>query len=357
MTNGEQSQTQEPNANPKEDPENGANGSEQSDSEKVTVAGFHNQSPTVEPEIGDTCLSQNFTPERDSICLEAKSVQVSLPSDTVRLWYVETDNRGKTVFKIVVSDKSNQWYIAKDSVFVKINKEILDKIAENMKLISTNTINKVQYCADSLIVNLKFSDVDKLQSYINDSLLPNVKKNVMALQMENVIRKAQDSISVSRRHNAPLIIINGKETNLTSLDNLPAAFVESLSVFKHDAAEKMYGVKGANGVVAIELKDSADIKNAKLIIYNSGALRRNNDTVSAKDTKMENLLFAIVKPDSENNSPLIIIDGQEMPAIDEFPADSIKSIFVLKNDSAIKMYGEKGKNGVVIIKTKKSEQQ
>ncbi|MDR1896110.1 MAG: hypothetical protein LBR10_04880 [Prevotellaceae bacterium] len=336
MANGEQSQTQELNANPKEDSETVANSSEQNDSEKVTVAGFY-QSSKVEPEAGDTCLSQNVTPERDSICLEAKSVQVSLPSDTMKLMCMSIDRNGEIKFKIFVSDKSNQWYIAKDSGFVKINKDSLDKITGNMKSVYINAINKVQFGADSLIVNLKFPD--------------------WALQMENIIRKAQDSISVSRRHNVPLIIINGNEKVLTYLNNLPAAFVESVSVLKSDAATKMYGIKGANGVVVIEVKDSGDIKNAKLLLDNSGALRGNNDTVNAKDTNAENILFAIVKPDSENNSPLIIIDGQEIPAIDEFPADSIESITVLKNDSATKMYGEKGKNGVIIIKTKKSEQQ
>jgi len=54
---------------------------------------------------------------------------------------------------------------------------------------------------------------------------------------------------------------------------------------------------------------------------------------------------------------LIIVDGKEseVKEINDLKIDvlTIESIQVLKDDAAIKAYGEKGKNGVVIIKTKK----
>ncbi|MDO5981605.1 M56 family peptidase [Flavivirga spongiicola] len=56
--------------------------------------------------------------------------------------------------------------------------------------------------------------------------------------------------------------------------------------------------------------------------------------------------------------PLFILDGNEMleSEILNLSPNKIESISVLKNDSAIALYGKKAKNGVVIISTKKSDQ-
>jgi hypothetical protein len=54
-------------------------------------------------------------------------------------------------------------------------------------------------------------------------------------------------------------------------------------------------------------------------------------------------------------SPMIIIDGKEMPggtSINYPKAEDIESVDVLKSESAVAMYGDKGKNGVVKIKLK-----
>jgi len=57
--------------------------------------------------------------------------------------------------------------------------------------------------------------------------------------------------------------------------------------------------------------------------------------------------------DGEN--PLMIVDGKEVEGqrIEDFDTDTIESINIFKGDKAIEKYGDKAKNGVVIIKTKK----
>ena len=52
---------------------------------------------------------------------------------------------------------------------------------------------------------------------------------------------------------------------------------------------------------------------------------------------------------------LFIIDGKEMQpeSMKDIDPATIKSINVLKGESAVKLYGEKGKMGVVEITTKK----
>jgi TonB-dependent SusC/RagA subfamily outer membrane receptor len=51
--------------------------------------------------------------------------------------------------------------------------------------------------------------------------------------------------------------------------------------------------------------------------------------------------------------PLYILDGTEIKSIEGVSPDQIESISVLKNESSVALYGEKGKNGVIIITSKK----
>ena len=61
-----------------------------------------------------------------------------------------------------------------------------------------------------------------------------------------------------------------------------------------------------------------------------------------------------ISTDSGKN-PLYIVDGKEVSkdVFVDLKPDAIESISVLKDKSAIEKYGEKGKDGVIIIKTKK----
>ena len=47
--------------------------------------------------------------------------------------------------------------------------------------------------------------------------------------------------------------------------------------------------------------------------------------------------------------PLILVDGKKVPSMSMVNSDSIRSITVLKDEAAIKKYGEKGRYGVVLI--------
>lgn len=56
------------------------------------------------------------------------------------------------------------------------------------------------------------------------------------------------------------------------------------------------------------------------------------------------------------NSPLIVLDGKVLPAdfkMNSINPQSIEKVDVLKGTSATEMYGDKGKNGVIVITSKK----
>jgi hypothetical protein len=74
--------------------------------------------------------------------------------------------------------------------------------------------------------------------------------------------------------------------------------------------------------------------------------------VSGDAKKGEKKMMFISK---DGKQPLMIVDGKEVEegGLDDIDPETIASMDVLKGDKAIEKYGDKGKNGVIIIKTKK----
>ena len=54
----------------------------------------------------------------------------------------------------------------------------------------------------------------------------------------------------------------------------------------------------------------------------------------------------------KSGKPLFVVDGLEVASIDTLSPDRIASVTVLKDASAEALYGEKGRNGVVVVSTK-----
>ena len=103
----------------------------------------------------------------------------------------------------------------------------------------------------------------------------------------------------------------------------------SVVVVKGEEAVRLFGKRGANGVVAITLKD-----------YELHLELR--DTVSLSDK-------------NGDYKPLFIVDGQEVTnaIMTALNPNRIESITVHKGDEVARKYGDKGKNGVIMITLKK----
>ncbi len=97
----------------------------------------------------------------------------------------------------------------------------------------------------------------------------------------------------------------------------------------------------------IHIEMDTDGKEVKKEVYK---IRSKKGDV--KESKKEKI---IVISDSENENPLIILNGKEISKeeMEDLDPDSIKMIDVLKGDKATEKHGDKGKNGVIIITTKK----
>jgi bla regulator protein blaR1 len=116
----------------------------------------------------------------------------------------------------------------------------------------------------------------------------------------------------------PLILINGKVSDL-EIKSIDPNIIKSISVLKDQAAIDAYGQAGKYGVISILTKET--------VISEINA-----------DQKVK---------------PLVIVNGEVYTSgINSIYPNQIESITVLKNISATKAYGDAGKNGVILIKTK-----
>jgi TonB-dependent SusC/RagA subfamily outer membrane receptor len=105
--------------------------------------------------------------------------------------------------------------------------------------------------------------------------------------------------------------------------------------------------------VSITLKDAVN-KPAE----DSEPVAITNDNLEVKITKDDGIKVrtSADKLEGKADSPLFIVDGKEVPSINNLKPEDIKSVSVLKDASATSVYGEKGKNGVIIIEMKKMEE-
>ena len=180
---------------------------------------------------------------------------------------------------------------------------------------------------------------------------------------------AQDSLT-------PLYVVDGKVTaNNIEIKDLDPNSIESVTVLKGKNATDLYGEKAVNGVVIIASKNEMNPASAQEALNNAIAatrvtlqerevvkreepivigIPRNTPQEREAVKREEFIVIGIPRNTSQEQPPLYIIDGKvSTNDIKDLDPDDIESISVLKGQKAIELYGEKGKDGVIIITTKK----
>lgn len=155
-------------------------------------------------------------------------------------------------------------------------------------------------------------------------------------------------------------IVDGEEMGYSYKLN-PELRIESMNVIKPPMSVEEYGVKGKNGVV--------DIKTKKGLRDNFSAAKdsiKAEEVISvmgyaAEDSIVVNVSEGVALYGSPkvtvaqmNKIPMVIIDGEEstMDDLNKFDPKSIKAVVVLKDEAALKEYGDKGQHGVIKVTTK-----
>ena len=155
----------------------------------------------------------------------------------------------------------------------------------------------------------------------------------------------------------PLILVDGVE--MKDLDDISASNIESMTVLKNNSATDIYGEKGKDGVVIITMrKDSLATEGIQVIGKIAPLNQSNSENSKILTTKQTNGVFHIT--DSKENissdfsDKLLLVNGTEVNNLNNLNSNDIKSISILKDRTLTKPYGEKGKNGVIIVTTKKA---
>ncbi len=143
-----------------------------------------------------------------------------------------------------------------------------------------------------------------------------------------------------------LYVVDGKISTIAKVIIISPDKIESINILKANAAVKKYGEKGRKGVIEIITKNEEEgftgtADSAYLRNFSSKAFSE-NITIKA------NAIFIDSKIPSD---VLIIVDGKEVSneKVKSISPNNIKLMNVLKGESAVKKYGDKGKNGAIEI--------
>ncbi len=189
-----------------------------------------------------------------------------------------------------------------------------------------------------------------------------------------------------------LLIADNHEVSISILQSLSPNRIGSIAVLNSTQATNRYGKKGKNGALLITTKvpsyayinDRQENQVTKLNItrpsppeitemFKGTGSNTFTYQFNVKGTSKKGNVFSTeVKPDSivnktfpgrviiqgngvEPEKARIIINGKAAtyPEYTKIPPYSIKSVSILKNPGATILYGDKAKNGVIIITTKK----
>jgi TonB-dependent SusC/RagA subfamily outer membrane receptor len=304
--------------------------------------------------------------------IDAKKYQLLLIKKAVgqRLFTLANSfNHGKLKKRItmMVREKSKKWAAIKAlfilpaaaialtafaSEKVSAKTELLSKAEITMPSIEMAPVVKdtVKVKKDSTVVKVivkKTGDKSVKHIYINgkevseDSLkafkikvdTSMVKQNVMiAVSKKGVINNGEEVIVISNKKGGNdtinLNIRNVSQANWSSKDGKEYVIVNTKSV---------KAVKGemVNGVFVS--KDSIVVDENPRVIMRVPKAR------------------VVMKNSELPSNVLYIVDGAEVKDISEIKPNDIEKINVLKDKTAVEKYGDKGKNGVIEITTKKSK--
>ena len=190
-----------------------------------------------------------------------------------------------------------------------------------------------------------------------------------------------DSITIIRgklinNQKAPRIVVNGRELSSSNeLQLIPSSDIKTIDIRGGEVNIKVDSSTGDNKNLQLKkVADKSTVTIEGIEIENLSIEKIKEAHERLKDGKTDSeYLIAIgekkegdgkvvyaysLKADGKNELPkdiLYIIDGQESDAaaMKKLGPNSIKSINVLKGNSANNKYGDKGKNGIIEIITKK----
>jgi TonB-dependent SusC/RagA subfamily outer membrane receptor len=211
----------------------------------------------------------------------------------------------------------------------------------------------------AIATNVDFAVTNEIVEITSDTLAERVAKRVAGkISYRKDIDTSNFMITCccdDSNRPQPLILIDGKEASSDEMSNLVPDDIHSFSVIKNDSA-KIYGEKGKGGVILVKTKENHKISETKKLLYSMDWLKQTN--VKYEPLFNKGLLRFSPQPRPEQTDvkyePWVMIDEKESneEELQKLKPEDIESFSIIKDENATAMYGDKGINGVVLVKMK-----
>lgn len=230
-----------------------------------------------------------------------------------------------------VSDLKVTDFIQKDTIKTKTKTVIVKGLKSGESVVWTASEDDQKNDSDTSKVKKNINVfVYNRDSVVNNSNVnTNVKSNI---KVATFTSKTGDSTNM-------IVFVDGIEKDAEVIKHIDSKDISEVRVFKGEKAMAHYGEKGKDGVIVITTKNMVSKPGSKSDTYEKSA------TVET----------IVVRSSDKNANPLYVIDGivQEKANLDKLDPKTIATIDVLKGEAATRLYGDKGKDGVIVITLKK----
>ena len=167
-------------------------------------------------------------------------------------------------------------------------------------------------------------------------------------EADSVVYSSQEMhvMRLSEVQDSVIYILDGERVKYAQIDALNPSEIKMIRVLKDQEAVSKYGEEGKNGVMEIETKSTKE----PVVLGTPATKEEMKKGPAIRITNVNGMAASL-------DSILVFIDGVRLTNKDfnELDPQTISSFQVLRDKDAIPLYGDEAKNGVIIITTKKSE--
>jgi beta-lactamase regulating signal transducer with metallopeptidase domain len=179
-------------------------------------------------------------------------------------------------------------------------------------------------------------------------------------EFQNFNSSDSSNVILGKFKHKPIIIIDGKKIDSDAIKDKQFN-MERIEVINGERAIELYGEDGKNGVFIAETNKHKQQRDSILLLkhktyYNYSS--SSNQTPKQNHPQDTGKITIRQKIYTNSAPPLTIVDGKEMApgGFKTINPEKISKIEVLKGESAEKLFGEKGKQGAIVITLKKADQ-
>jgi TonB-dependent SusC/RagA subfamily outer membrane receptor len=281
----------------------------------------------------------------------------------------------------------------------------IDKKSYQYSLLQISTLSHPSYLGNHfnfknlkkriIMMNKKQSSKMQLGKYV--LIIPAIVLGSFVFGVSKAYDKAEASLMAATqdtlRANDPIYVVDGNFISDNAVSKLDSTKIESIEVIKDAAAHNIYGTKAQNGIIKVTTQKEEPlivdgIKGEPLYVVDgvkqSPGHSRNYppDEIASVNVLKDQIAIAAYGKEGENgvieittkkenaeahspsvphdkleaNDPIYIVDGKKQLSLDNIDPENIEAISVLKGKGAIDLYGEEGKNGAILVTTKKEKQ-